>query len=261
MATTTNVGDQVRHLKFGEDLTAKLVNKRFVDLVPFGIYDGFDPTIVSTTDLDVSPGVAHIGDNQSNTLRVETQSTVTTNPTPSSPYVVLLWDFQAQKDNYMDIKAVGSVTNQMLKICKATFSGKNLDGVDLRERDVPTYTNDLEIEGDLRVQRAYDVDPSIVNSTPYTVGSDDYVLNVKTSTIGEEVTINLPKGVDLEHGRRLEIFDGESGADINNIVLQPGNNDDINSQSSFTLDSGHAYVKLTYFNSINRWGIHSVGNE
>lgn len=121
MSTNTiNKGDQVLTFDYRSPAKAKLFNRGYSDLLPYGIYMGGKLVRVNDTQVGIQPLVCLIQSNELTdeniSVRAETRSTQEISIasftgsnycTTSRPYIVLRFGWADVEANYMDMLAVG----------------------------------------------------------------------------------------------------------------------------------------------------------
>jgi hypothetical protein len=125
IAYTTNQGAQAMSFVYQESAQAKLFNRLLTSLFPVGVYSGFTLTRLDSTHVQVSIGVALIGDANNTTdssgnalnitVRAEFTATQSINLddgtdtgycNSAKPYLVLRFGWNDQANNYANIVAV-----------------------------------------------------------------------------------------------------------------------------------------------------------
>lgn len=130
-------GSQIITLDYFAPANSTEVNKRNLNIMPTGIYDGGILSIVNNSTCQVSTFVAEISDGTYQ-VRCETQSTVNVSVAAATPYVVIRWSYNAvQNQNFSQILAVATPNSNDLIIGLCEFTGANLSGFDYVDSDFP----------------------------------------------------------------------------------------------------------------------------
>lgn len=119
-------GSQILSVNFHDPVNSYIINKRFEDVRPLGIYSGGRLSGTGGTTVIVSPLVCEISDGTYQ-VKIETQASYSvTGVSEGEPYIVLSWVYtEDPDDNYMDIKHISAPDVNDLTVGKAVFS----DGV------------------------------------------------------------------------------------------------------------------------------------
>lgn len=220
-------GVQDHGFEYRQEARARLFNRLLYDLVPPGIYSGFQLEKIpdTNTQINVTPGVCFIKDNSLEDETVAVRVRTTQNQgldvsATSRPYIVLRFSWSDQEDNYMIMANVGFSSNQNednpellqpndLIVGKVLYDGSN------NVRTVFDYTRRtnavLPFEQtkfrELRVQSS-EVFPKKVFLQPGIVYTGHRRLNV--------VGGNFPAATDIpdttSNGRRDLVWIDEEGA-------------------------------------------------
>lgn len=91
-------------------------------------------------------------------------------------------------------------------------------------------------------------------TTSITVETTDYILGVKPTTAGGEVTVSLPAAADAGEGYILLIKDVEGGAGTNNIVVDASGSQTIDGSATFTIDTN--YAAANFFTDGSNWFVY-----
>lgn len=144
-----NVGNQLITIKYFDPADSTIVNKRYVDIRPTGIYKGGLLTKVTDSSVTLAVSVSEVRDADYQ-VRVETRSAATISVAPATPYVVIRWTYvDGVVSNYADLLAVasGSIQQYDVIVGKCLYSGATLTGFDYGERTEPkNFENFLKVE-------------------------------------------------------------------------------------------------------------------
>jgi hypothetical protein len=134
-----DVGTQDVTLIFGTVANSSEVNARFMDVRKTGIYSGGYPSVVDTSNAQISTLVCEISDG---TYQVKVETTVAVNLAVAlaTPYIVLRWEYTGASDDYMEILAVATPAANDLVVAKCSFSGSDLIGFNLNDTTYPRST-------------------------------------------------------------------------------------------------------------------------
>lgn len=108
--------------------------------------------------------------------------------------------------------------------------------------------SDLRVSGTTQFDSALRVVTKTINSFPYTVADDDYVLLIEGT--GTPRAINLPAKADHE-GRVLIIKDASGNASTNNIQINPSGSENIDGLSDKLLNGNKS--SLTIVCGTDQW--------
>lgn len=137
-----DVGNQIVTIRFGRPVDSDIVNKRFKDIRPLGIYKGGYLTITGGGNVSLSPLVCEIRDGGSATdhqVRVETTIAVTKVLTEEFPYLILTWAYSGVENiDYMIITTSSLPDTNDLIVAKGHFVVGNLTSIDYSERTIPS---------------------------------------------------------------------------------------------------------------------------
>jgi len=141
---TQNHGLQEITYEYYEEATAEDFNKRFLDILPRGIYKGGYFTKVSDSEITLSTFTAEIGDeNEQVSVKTSAVATIKDATLDSGtldsghPYIVLRWAFVEQQNNYVEIHAIASVATAQANdiiVGKIIFDGGSIDSFDYTDR-------------------------------------------------------------------------------------------------------------------------------
>lgn len=250
----TNVGSQDISIQYGDNITDKSINRRFAGIVPVGIYEGLELTKTGSNEIEVAPGLVHIGDGKGNRVKIRVNSSVTVSPVDSSnEFVALQWEYRADEGWFARIDSFGAVSSHMILLGEALFSSGVIDDIDFRDRERITYEKGIRVRETFETHGARVVDPIIVDIDSFSVGLHGKSFGVKTSTIGSGSTVNLPTGTDLQHGREVEILDIEGGASGNNITISAGANETVMGGSSISITTDFGSKTVRYYQGVSEW--------
>jgi len=198
-----NVGSQTVTIKYHSPVDSSVVNKRFKDIRPVGIYSGGYLTITGADTVSLSPLVCEITDG-THQVRVETASSVTVTLTEGvSDYVVLRWTYTGSESDYMEILAVGTPSTYDLVVGKGIWSGGSLSSIDYGERDdaetlplflkvEPTETPSSSVR--IRAGRSHtgsgyqNIANQIIDLSGYSSGDEIYIYITDTGGIAHSKT-------------------------------------------------------------------------
>lgn len=243
---TTDTGSQVILHDFETNVDADDFSKRYDQVIPTGIYEGLTPTVASVNDVDITTGVVEIGDGGRNQVRIRFTSSMTLQPTTSQPYILIQWNRQNQEDWYADVVTSASFSGTDIVVCKATFTGSDVTGLDLSERSYPVHDQRTEFTDGLALYSQKIVNAKQVSGT-YSVLENDSHLVVDTS--GGTATINLDG--NPENGLVRFIKD-LGNANSNNITVD-GNGNNIEGSSSQTINTDYGQLKVMYSDNAGEW--------
>jgi len=137
---STNQGTQVKVFDFEQMGTSQGFNLVNYKLIPQGVYSGYTLTVLNTTTVGVSTGVAYIADqNGTCGVRVTTSVGIDLTPTPSTSLIVLRMTWvNSVSNNYADFLCIanGSQLSTDIILGEATFTGSDVTGIDSTLRDV-----------------------------------------------------------------------------------------------------------------------------
>ena len=118
-----NLGNQLVSLIYYATATSAVVNQRFLDIRPTGIYSGGRLAIVDNTHASLEVLVCEIGDGD-HQVRIQTQEAVSVVVGSATSYVVLRWaHVEAQANDYMSMVGVATPAANDLVVGSCTFSG------------------------------------------------------------------------------------------------------------------------------------------
>lgn len=141
---TTDHGTQDVSYKFYEEATSADFNKRHLDIIPRGIYQGGHLKRVTDSEITLSPFVVEIGDDDEQ-ISVKSSQNATLNSgtldsggiSSATPYIVLRWGFVEQSNNYVEVHALANVaaaqSNDII-VGKCVFVGATLTSFDYTDR-------------------------------------------------------------------------------------------------------------------------------
>lgn len=246
--TTTNTGNQAITFDYEQSLNATDLSKRFEHIMGVGIYQGGNPSIISVTEVDISPCVVEISDGDEQ-VRIESTTTVTVEPTETNPYMILEWSRGNQDEWYGEFKVVSGYNNTDIVFAKATFAAGDITGIDLSERSYPTanyrakFSEGIDIKSDIykRIKT--------VTSDAYTAVDKDYYIGVDYSGVS---TITLPA---VDEGREIVVKDesGNASAPGEYITIDTAGTDNIDGSSTYTIDTDYGKARLIYNGS--NWSV------
>jgi len=140
----TNHGNQDMTYAYYEEATAEDFNKRFLEIIPRGIYKGGHLKKVTNSEITLSPFTAEIGDDDEQ-ISVRTSEYATLNSgvldsgsiSSTTPYIILRWNFLEQTNNYVEVHAIKNVAAALsndIIVGKCVFAGATLTGFDYTDR-------------------------------------------------------------------------------------------------------------------------------
>jgi hypothetical protein len=251
----TNTGDQDILISYGDDITDKSINRRFEGIVPVGIYEGLELTKTGSNQIDVAPGLVHIGDGRGERVKIRVQSSVSlSSVTPSSNFIAIQWEYRADESWFARIDSFGAVSNHMVLLGKALFDNNdNIDDIDFRNRGIITYKKGLEVREQFKTHGARIVDPIEVDVDSFSVGLEGRAFGVRTDQLNSNMTVNLPTGTDLQHGREVEVSDIGGNASSNNISISAGANESVMGGGSVSITTDYGSKSFRYYKGVSEW--------
>jgi len=138
-----NKGSQQISVKYHDPVNSDIVNRRFYQTRPIGLYKGgYITYTLGSNTVNVTQLVAEIRDVNGllNQIRVNTGALVTVEVSEAAPYVVLRWTHtEDEATDYVEFKAVATPGKYDVIIAKMNYAGGSLSGVDYGFR---TFAND-----------------------------------------------------------------------------------------------------------------------
>ncbi len=160
MSTYINNGNQIISWNFQNPLQAQSVNRRFLDILPLGIYSGFTLSAATTaagSDIVISAGILEIKDTSA-AAQIKCQTTTNyslSGITSAAPVIHAYYVWNDRNDWYVDFvglsAAVGTsavVETQYICIGTALFNpaSGNITGFNYDDRQVATFSVQVNIE-------------------------------------------------------------------------------------------------------------------
>ena len=288
---STNHGAQDITYTYFENATAEDFNKRNLNIRPRGIYSGGYLTRVSDVEVTLSTLAAEIGDDDEQ-ISVQTAAAATLNVSTldsgsiaeATPYLLLRWNFLAQKDNYVEVHAVASLASALdndIVVGKCSFSGATLSSFDYSERTFfPDENLFLRVEEStlnyvwLRAGRIQNGAQSIFVKEqrvgPFTLPASPnnridlvYISNAGTPTILQGTAAVSPSAPN--YGGKLVVAEvtvtngvtaipADSIKDVRSFIFQPAIPDDVtlelNSSGKLATKSSLAFGTSTFLDSL-----------
>lgn len=249
MSTAVDQGNQEIFPDFDQELDSDIVSRRFSDVVPPGIYEGLEPTIISSTEVSIAAGLFEIQDPNKNQIKIRTNNDVVLTPTETEPYMVIRWNWNNEEDWYADFLADDFFVSTDLLLGKALFDNNgNLNGVDLENRSRPRYLGNVEFEGNVSFFGAKHESLTKIATSSYTVQKNDFIIGVNQLP----TTISLPLQKTGDRTRKVIISDevGNASTDPITVEAQGSNDIDGSSQDVINTDFGR---KAYYFDRDSSW--------
>lgn len=131
-----NIGNQSVSVIFFAPANSSLVNQRFVNIRPVGIYTGGWLSKVSDLSVTVSNLVCEISDG-AHQVRVQTAEDVTIPVNSSNQYVILRWAYTGAVSDYMQILSTDDPEPTDIIVGKCIFLGGQLTGFNYDFRSTP----------------------------------------------------------------------------------------------------------------------------
>ena len=229
MGTSINKGQQTRTIVYGQALSSKLENQSFHELVPTGIYKGFNLENPVGDQVKVTAGIIFISDTTPGreiSIRVQTvvDYTLADDPTPTNNVIVGRYVWTDSPNNFMDILAVSNATVRdddiILGVVGGTFNeGTNLT-FDYTNRDT-AWLKFFNSKNDI-----ISIDAHIEIAKTLILGDNLSVVGNISATGNVSADVDIIAGNDLEAGNDLLVGnDAEIGNDLNVIRdAEIGNN-------------------------------------
>jgi len=272
---TTNHGNQDITYNYYEEASAENFNKRNLEIMPRGVYQGGHLKKVTNSEVTLSLFTVEIGDDND---QISSKSTTTAilnsgtldsgNISSATPYLVFRWSHADQANNYVEVHAIANVSaaqSNDIIIGKCEFSGVTLTGFDYSDRTLLNIQNlflrveateDTEMYVWVRGGRVHTssqkvnvaeqkVGPFTVPSSPNSRIDLVYVDTDGTLKIEQgiqEVSPSVPdyKGKLVLAEVRLVYGDSNISADRITDVRSP-----LTSLGSGGISSGGAYIKVS----------------
>jgi len=172
---TTNHGTQTMTWAYFQEATALGFGKRFLNVLPAGIYQGGYLTRVTDSRVSLSTLVAEIRDGQAQ-INVRTAAAATLDSTTldsgtissATPYLVMRWAFTTLAGNYVEIHALSSLSDRLendVVIGKCVFEGATLSSFDYSDRTFPVVLErNLSVEATPDTEMYVRVRGGVVNT-------------------------------------------------------------------------------------------------
>lgn len=253
----TDQGDQEILFDYETELDAEDVSKRLRNIVPTGIYDGFQTSQKTSVKVELLPGVMEISSSSGHQVRIKTNSSVIVEPTESSPFVVARWSQKNQGDWYASFTKAVSIQTHDIVFAKALFDNNgDINGLDKTDRSYPEFNNAVSVNGQFRTYGGRNLSQTLVETDSHTVGKKDHSIEVNTNKASSP-TITLPEIV--EQGREIIVSDIVGNASSENITIEVNDTseEDINGSNTVTISSDWGSITLVSSLSQNRWIITS----
>lgn len=163
---TTNHGTQDITYNYYEKATAEDFNKRHLENIPRGIYQGGHLKKVSNSEITLSLFTVEIGDDDEQISSKSSMNATLNSDTLDSgsissdtSYIIFRWAFAEQSDNYVEVHAIANVASAQANdiiVGKCVFIGATLDSFDYTDRTLLNVQNIF-----LRVEPTEDVEMKI----------------------------------------------------------------------------------------------------
>lgn len=250
MGSNVDTGSQNLTLDFEALLTAEKFTQQLDGVLKAGIYNGFTPTIVNASDVEITTGVVLIKDSGNHTVRIRTTQNVTLQPTQSDPYMVIRWDLQSQTDWYAEITEDNSFQANDVVIAKAEHNNNgDVNGLDFSDRTYPDIDYTKVFSGDVRYNTGWTVNRTdITSGNSYNVNETDYLIAVDVSNT---ININLP---DSDDNRNYIIKDKGGNAGSNTITVQSSvTGHTVDGSNSQTITNDYGRIEVVFDAGNNNW--------
>lgn len=245
MSFTDEANSEI-HPDYDSPLDADEVSKTQSGVLPTGIIEGFEATQVSSTDVEIEPGVVGLRDiGRDNWVRVSTSANVTLQPTETEPYMIVRWERNNEEGWNEEYATVGSVGSGDIVIAEGEFDSGSLVGVSYADRDYAQINYRLDLQDEVRTYGVIRQHRTLTSDT--TLGKLDDIVGVDTSS--NAVTVNLPSS---EEGKEYVVKDEAGNAQTNNIKIRPAVGT-IDGSTSYTIDRDYGSLDL-YFDGAD-WNI------
>jgi len=233
---TTNFGTQLHSFELGQIGRSQVFNNLNFNILPLGVFEGFDVTKNSDVEVEISRGTALIqSNNVDNVVKLYTSDAQAIAVSDSEDYVVLrhTWS-NVTGENYTDMLAVSTANllSTDVILTKLVWDGIVLDGLDITERNVSPLSI---IDDKYRSFKVIANDP--IDNTVKILKGGEVIVGNEIRTVSDNISIVVP---DTTDGRIDYVYINESGV----LALQQGV-DSITPSEPDIPDVGIVIAKIT----------------
>jgi len=211
---STNYGTQTITLDYNAEAASGLINERFTNIRPTGIYKGGYLSKVSDVLVTVSTVVCEIG-NGTYQVRVSTAASQNITVATTTPYVVFRWTYTGATANYMDMLAVaaGSIQANDLIVGKCVFASSTLTGFSYNTTDYRRSTP-YTLDQQLRVEPTETASMTVrIRGGRFSFGSQPiFVSDQVTSIINAPASYTRYDLVCIDTAGAIQVVTGTEGA-------------------------------------------------